>query len=148
MDTWLLLRDIELNGERNRGLYILKSRGMAHSSQIREFILTKNGIKLLDVYSGTGGVITGSSRLAQEAREREDMLARQEEIEAKAASLERKRKLLDERITALREEFQAEADLVRRLIGQQQQREQRLTDERSHMASNRKSNSRLINGRI
>src|SRR5256885_13810972 len=75
MDTWLLLRDIELNGERNRGLYILKSRGMAHSNQIREFLLTPNGIRLVDVYLGPEGVLTGSSRQAQEAREAAAALA-------------------------------------------------------------------------
>src|SRR5581483_6135469 len=65
IDTWLLLRDIELGGERNRGLYILKSRGMAHSNQIREFRLTDHGIDLIDVYLGPGGAPTGSIRLAQ-----------------------------------------------------------------------------------
>lgn len=69
IDTWLLLRDIELGGERNRGLYILKSRGMAHSNQIREFGLTDHGIDLIDAYLGPEGVLTGSMRLAQEARE-------------------------------------------------------------------------------
>src|SRR5262249_5464321 len=69
IDTWLLLRDIELGGERNRGLYVLKSRGMNHSNQIREFRLTARGIELLEVYSGPQGVLTGSMRAAQEARE-------------------------------------------------------------------------------
>jgi circadian clock protein KaiC len=78
MDSWLLLRDIEANGERNRGLYVLKSRGMAHSNQIREFLLTDHGIDLADVYLGTEGVLTGTARLAQEARD-------------KAAELERER---------------------------------------------------------
>src|SRR3954469_1420274 len=69
IDTWLLVRDIELGGERNRGLYILKSRGMAHSNQIREFLITSEGIQLKDVYIGPEGVLTGSMRAAQEARE-------------------------------------------------------------------------------
>ncbi|HZI89025.1 MAG TPA: circadian clock protein KaiC [Candidatus Polarisedimenticolia bacterium] len=67
IDTWVLLRDIELGGERNRGLYVLKSRGMSHSNQIREFLLTDTGVKLLEVYSGPEGVLTGSMRVAQEA---------------------------------------------------------------------------------
>ena len=70
IDTWLLLRDIELNGERNRGMYVLKSRGMANSNQIREFILTDHGVELRDVYIGAGGVLTGSARIAQEALEK------------------------------------------------------------------------------
>src|SRR5262249_25593419 len=69
-DTWLLVRDIELGGERNRGLYILKSRGMQHSNQIREFLITSEGIRLRDVYVGPEGVLTGSMRSAQEAREK------------------------------------------------------------------------------
>jgi circadian clock protein KaiC len=70
IDTWLLLRDIEIGGERNRVLYVLKSRGMAHSNQIREFRLTDNGIELLDVYVGQEGVLTGSARLSQETKDR------------------------------------------------------------------------------
>ncbi len=76
IDTWLLLRDIELNGERNRGLYILKSRGMAHSNQIQEFLLTNEGIDLVDIYTGTGEVLTGSARAAQEASEKANELTR------------------------------------------------------------------------
>ncbi|MDO8432044.1 MAG: circadian clock protein KaiC [Candidatus Binatus sp.] len=147
MDTWLLLSDIELNGERNRGLYVLKSRGMAHSNQIREFILSRNGIKLIDVYVGTGGVLTGSSRLAQEARDQEDVVARRQEVEMRSASLERKRKSLEAQIGVLRAEFQAEAAEIGRLVSQQEQRDQRLAEERSQMASSRKNNSRLGTGR-
>ena len=81
IDTWLLLRDIEIGGERNRGLYVLKSRGMDHSNQIREFILTDCGIELLDVYVGPEGVLTGSARLTQEATNEAQQLSRQQEIE-------------------------------------------------------------------
>jgi circadian clock protein KaiC len=89
IDTWLLLRDIELGGERNRGLYVLKSRGMKHSNQIREFVITPEGIELLDVYVGPEGVLTGSMRAAQEAREQATANALQEEIAAKQRELER-----------------------------------------------------------
>ena len=68
MDTWLLLRDFESNGERNRGLHIMKSRGMAHSNQVREFLLTDHGVELVDVYAGPVGVFMGSARLEQEQR--------------------------------------------------------------------------------
>ena len=70
MDTWMILRDIESSGERNRGIMILKSRGMAHSNQVREFLLTDNGIMLEDVYLGPAGVLTGAARTAQEAKEK------------------------------------------------------------------------------
>ena len=97
IDTWLLVRDIELGGERNRGLYVLKSRGMKHSNQIREFIITPEGIQLEDVYIGPEGVLTGSMRAAQEARERAEALALQGEIEAKQREVERLRATLEAR---------------------------------------------------
>jgi circadian clock protein KaiC len=95
MDSWLLVRDIELGGERNRGLYVLKSRGMKHSNQIREFVITPEGIELLDVYVGPEGVLTGSMRAAQEARERAAAQALQDEIAAKQRELERLRATLE-----------------------------------------------------
>lgn len=108
IDSWLLLRDIEINGERNRGMYILKSRGMQHSNQIREFLLTKKGIELRDIYVGTNGLLTGSSRLAQEAREKELKLIRKQEIENKKLELEHKRKAMEAKVAAMFAEFEAE----------------------------------------
>src|ERR1700739_2825796 len=99
-DTWILLRDLELNGERNRCIYVLKSRGMAHSNQLREFVLTNKGIKLLPVYVGPGGVLTGSSRVSQESRERAEATERQQEIERKKQETERKRLALQAQVTA------------------------------------------------
>jgi circadian clock protein KaiC len=111
VDTWLLMRDIELDGERNRALYVLKSRGMAHSNQLREFLLTPQGVDLLDVYVGPEGVLTGSSRLSQEAREKADALARRQDAERKDRDRMRKREALEARIVALRKEFEvAEAE--------------------------------------
>jgi len=85
IDTWLLLRDIEIGGERNRGLTILKSRGMAHSNQIREFLLTDHGVELYDVYVGPGGVLTGSARLAQAAQDQAAQTARKQDVERRPA---------------------------------------------------------------
>jgi circadian clock protein KaiC len=116
MDTWLLLRNLEQNGERNRGLYVIKSRGMAHSNQIREFVITDSGIELLDVYTGPGGVLTGASRIAQEARDRAEGLLRRQAIEARQRALERKRRSLEAQIALLTAEFEeAEDDAVREL---------------------------------
>jgi len=92
MDTWLLLRDIETNSERNRGLYVLKSRGMAHSNQIREFFLTDEGIELVDVYVGPGGVLTGTARQAMETQERATAAKRQQETEPMRSTLATKQK--------------------------------------------------------
>jgi circadian clock protein KaiC len=114
MDTWLLLRNLEVAGERNRGLYVLKSRGMAHSNQIREFLLTNRGIELLDVYVGPGGVLTGTARAAQEAGERAAEAARRAEIIEREVQIKRKRASVEAQIAALKAEIEAdEAALVR-----------------------------------
>jgi circadian clock protein KaiC len=105
MDTWILLRDIEIGGERNRGLYILKSRGMAHSNQIREFLITNKGIDLIDVYQGPEGVLTGTARATQEAREKAEEVIRQESTERKKRDIERKRKLIEAQILSLKHEL-------------------------------------------
>jgi circadian clock protein KaiC len=139
VDTWLLLRDIELGGERNRAMYILKSRGMAHSNQLREFLLTDRGIALIDVYLGPEGVLTGSMRRAQEAREQADVLLRRQEAEGRLRERERKREALDARITALRKEFEAEQEEADRLAGHAQARERMLSEGREAMARSRQT---------
>ena len=139
VDTWLLLRDIEIGGERNRAMYVLKSRGMAHSNQIREFLLTDHGIELNDVYLGAEGVLTGSARLSQEAREKADLLVRQQVIDGKQRELERKREALEARITALRKEFEAEAEEARRVIGEEKAREEVTRQDRERMGSSRRA---------
>jgi len=133
IDTWLLLRDIELNGERNRGLYILKSRGMAHSNQIQEFLLTNHGIDLIDIYTGTGEVLTGSARAAQEASEKAKELMAQREAERRLRDQERKRNALETKIAALRAVFAMETQEVQLMAGEEQKRQIILTEDRSRM---------------
>jgi len=142
VDTWIFLRDIELDGERNRALYVLKSRGMAHSNQIREFLLTPRGIDLQDVYLGPDRFLTGSARHAQETREKSAALVRRQEIEAKRRERDRKREALESRIVAWRKEFDAEEKEMDRIISQEQTREQRLQDAEKTMASGGKSDVR------
>jgi circadian clock protein KaiC len=139
IDTWLLLRDIEIGGERNRGLYVLKSRGMAHSNQIREFLLTDHGVELRDVYVGPGGVLTGSARLAQEAQEQAALVMRKQEIERRQLDLERKRKAMEAQISMMRAEFEAQETEILNVIAQEQARETRLAQERLDMAHSRKA---------
>jgi circadian clock protein KaiC len=139
IDTWVLLRDIEIGGERIRGLYILKSRGMAHSNQIREFLLTDHGVELHDVYVGASGVLTGSARLAQEAQEQAGKLTREQETERRQLELERKRKALEAQIAAMRVEFEAQETETLKIIAQEQTREAHLTQERVDMGQSRKA---------
>ncbi len=139
IDTWLLVRDIELGGERNRGMYVLKSRGMAHSNQIREYLLTDHGVELKDVYIGPEGVLTGSMRLAQEAREQAVTLSRQQEIERRQRNLELKRQALEAQIVAQRGQFEAEQDELKLLIAQEQAAADRAGQNREKMARSRKA---------
>jgi circadian clock protein KaiC len=145
-DTWLLLRDIEIGGERNRGMFVLKSRGMAHSNQIREFLLTDRGVDLMDVYVGPSGVLTGSARVAQEAQEEAEKLARQQEIERRKMSVERKRKVLETEIEAQRAEFAAEEEELKKIVEQERTREARVQDEREAMAVSRKADGNKKGG--
>ncbi len=108
MDTWLLLRDIELYGERNKAIYILKSRGMGHSNQIREFKFTNDGIKILDVYVGTEGVLTGTARIVQEQKDQVRKQEAEREVIALKADLVRREEVLDNQIKALRLDYEAE----------------------------------------
>lgn len=139
VDTWLFTRDIELSGERNRALYVLKSRGMAHSNQLREFLLTPRGVDLLDVYVGPEGVLTGSSRLSQEMREKAAALARQEETDRKERDRARKREALEARIEALRKEFEVEEEEAKTSEGQIRLREDTIAEDREAMARSRKA---------
>ncbi|MEQ1353867.1 MAG: circadian clock protein KaiC, partial [Candidatus Acidiferrum sp.] len=132
-DTWILMRDLEFNGERNRCLYVLKSRGMAHSNQIREFLLSRDGVRLLPVYAGAGTVFTGSARLAQEAREKAEESRIQQEIDDKRKLLSAKRNVLESQIAALRSELasgQAEFAGVKR---QQMERREQAALEQTKM---------------
>lgn len=139
IDTWLVVRDMESNGERNRGLYVIKSRGMAHSNQIREFVLTSGGLDLLEVYSGPAGLMTGASRLAMEARERAESLAAEQEIDALKIRMERKRKAMEAQWAAMQAEFENEQEEATRLIMHKQSARERLQQDRREMGRKRKA---------
>ena len=139
IDTWLLLRDIELNGERNRGLYVLKSRGMANSNQIREFQLTNHGIELRDVYIGASGVLTGSARIAQEALENSKVLKRKHEIESKKREIARKRRDLESKIASMRADFVSEESEALKILVLEQKMIKQLKQDKIEMAASRKA---------
>jgi circadian clock protein KaiC len=118
MDTWLLLRNLETNGERNRGLYILKSRGMSHSNQIREFVLTDRGARLLDVYAGPAGVLTGTARIVQEAQDKAAIVSACNEIARKQRALASMKDAMDAQIAALHARFAAESSELNTAISE------------------------------
>lgn len=144
IDSWLLLRDIELSGERNRGMYVLKSRGMAHSNQIREFILTDHGVELREVYIGASGVLTGSARMAQEANENAELLTRKHDIERKKRELERKRKAVEAQIATLHTDFESEEAEAIKMIETEQDMIKRLEQDKIEMGESRKADDENI----
>ena len=146
VDTWLLLRTVEVDGERNRQMSILKSRGMKHSNQVREFYLTDHGIELRDVYLGPEGVLTGSARLAQEARERAATLSQQHASDASKRERQRRREALEARIAELRKEFEAEEEDLEISDVQERERRQMLADDRARMSLSRQADTAPVDG--
>ena len=137
IDTWLLVRAIDSGGERNRGLSVLKSRGMAHSNQIREFLLTDHGVELRDVYVGAGGVLTGSGRLTQEAQDQALQTLRKQEIERQQLELKSKHRALEAQIAALRAEFEVRKTESLRITGQEEAQGAKLAQGRVDMGLSR-----------
>ena len=140
MDTWIDLKSIITNGERNRTIDIIKTRGQYHSNQLREFKLTNNGIKLIDVYLGPAGMLTGSARVSQISKEKAEKLVRKEEIERKQRELEQKRQTIEAQITELKTQFEAEKLELNRVIAQEKLKEKTIASERDIMAKIRHSN--------
>jgi len=143
MDSWLLLQDFEGNGERNRVLYVIKARGMAHSNQVREFLISSRGIDLVDAYMGPGGVLTGSARAAQTAREKAEALARQQEAASRKRELESQRAALELQISGLRSEHEAGAEEIRRIDEQIGMQTRLLTTERTELGRLRQADVSL-----
>ncbi|WP_230198985.1 circadian clock protein KaiC [Geotalea daltonii] len=141
MDAWLLLQNIESSGERNRGLYILKARGIAHSNQVREFLLTDQGVNLRDVYVGQGGVLTGAARIAQEAKDRASAIDRRQETERKQRELERRKKIVEAQIASLQEEFEIEQEELQRIVTHEKLNDEALMRESLELAKARQADS-------
>lgn len=115
VDTWILLRDIELNGERNRCIYVLKSRGMEHSNQLREFRMGSKGVELLEAYVGRAGVLTGTARLLQEMADRDEKEQQEQYTVHRARELKRREAMLESRLEALQARRDATRDALRQL---------------------------------
>ena len=137
MDTWIDLKAIETNGERNRTIDIIKTRGMFHSNQVREFLITNNGIKIINLYLGTSGMVTGSARIAQIAKENADKLKRQQEIERKQRILNQKREAINIKINELETNFEIEKKELDTIIDQEKLKEESYVKERDIMAKMR-----------
>ena len=141
VDTWLLLATLDSNGERNRGLWVLKSRGMGHSNQIREFLLTDHGVELVDVYAGPSGVLTGSARITQEAQERAAVVAQEQELSRKERTLERLRASFEAELAALRAKFDAEQAELAIGIEENRSRASTLREDRDDVAQSRSADT-------
>src|ERR1051325_1676088 len=146
MDAWLLLQDFEGNGERNRVLYVLKARGMAHSNQVREFLISNRGIDLVDAYIGPSGVLTGAARAGQTAREKAEALATQQEAARRQRELKRKRAAVELQIAGLRSEHEASAEELRRIDEQVGTRMRLLTTERTELGRLRQADVLAVAG--
>ncbi len=139
IDTWLLVRNFEYNGERNRGLTVLKSRGMPHSNQIREFVMTDNGIELIDPYIGPAGVFMGSAKIAQEMRDKVEILEARRNLDHKQIMLKEKQKELVAKVAALKAQYKAEENELEKNIEQAQQNIGIMAKDRKMLASVRKT---------
>ena len=137
MDAWISLTDVEASGERNRVMYVLKARGMSHSNQMREYLLTGDGIRLIEPYVGQEGVLTGAARQAQEARERDAARDRAEAAHRRTRDLGRRRASIERQIAELRAGLEAEENEFAMLASQEAGREDALSADRAAMAAKR-----------
>ncbi len=144
-DTWISLNWVHSAGERNRTIAVIKSRGMDHSNQVREFLLTKSGSKFVDIYLGAAGVLTGSMRVSQEAKDAAESQARSQEVSHLTAQLEAKRIFYAAQSTALAAELKAsEAELLKALSLSNLKQEQARLDRIDMAASRRKKGGKIL----
>jgi len=138
VDTWLLIKDIESNGERNRGLYVMKSRGMKHSNQVREFVISDKGLQLIDVYVGPDGILTGSAREAQIIQEETGAAIHSYALTRKDREIVRKRQVLESKIASLHSEFESVEDELNKVYEEEELRKQILSKNRETMQTIRR----------
>ena len=137
MDSWVRLANEEANGEMNRTLYVVKSRGMSHSNQVREYVMSGAGIGLIAPYVGPEGVLTGSARLSQAAREQAARNRRAQEAERRGRELARRRAAMERQIEEMRAALEAEEREGRLLLQEDNLREAGLDAERDVMSRHR-----------
>jgi circadian clock protein KaiC len=132
-DTWIHLNYLVQAGERNRGMSIIKSRGTAHSNQVRELILSDKGVTLADTYTAGGDVLMGTLRWEKESAERVAT-----EVAAEAGKLKRVRLDADEaelevRVRSLQVELQAKQAEKALLVRTTESRKRELAGGRTRM---------------
>ena len=137
IDTWILLRDIESGGERNRGIFVLKARGLSHSNQIREFLLSDKGVELREVYIGGAGLLTGSARVAQESADKSDLLRARQELEMRQSVITRERSAVKAQIAMLQSELVMKEQEAEQLISQAEMLSQKKEQHRAEIARSR-----------
>ncbi|MGN6618096.1 MAG: circadian clock protein KaiC [Ilyomonas sp.] len=140
VDAWLLVREMELNGERNKGMYIMKSRGMKHSNQIREFVITDNGLNLVDVFLGESGVLIGSAREAEQLKEQTGEFLRNHRLDMKDREILRKRKVLESEIAKLQTEFESTEEELNTIYKEEELKKQFTQKNRDEMTKLRSGN--------
>ena len=137
MDAWVKLLNVEANGERSRTLYVIKARGMSHSNQVREFVMSSDGIRLIDAYIGPAGVLTGTARLAQEAKEAAEALRAEQESGRRQREAARRRQSLERQIEELRAALETTQEDEAVLLREDEMRAALRADERREMAARR-----------
>lgn len=139
VDTWMMVTDIEFNGERNRGMYIMKARGMSHSNQIREFVITDNGLELVEVFLGPEGVLTGSAREERVLQEKTETALKSYSQDRKDREIGRKSTLLEAQIQSLRSEFESVKDELNKIYLEDEFRKEVMLKNREQMTLARRN---------
>ncbi|MBS1520158.1 MAG: circadian clock protein KaiC [Bacteroidetes bacterium] len=142
VDAWLMVKDIEANGERNRGMYVMKSRGMKHSNQVREFVISDDGLELIEVYVGPDGILTGSAREAQILQEETGVAIHNYALSRKDREIMRKRQVLEAKISSLNSEFESVEEELNKVYEEEELRKQILNKNRQTMQSIRRGNEK------
>lgn len=139
MDAWILLLNREVNGEFNRELYLLKARGLSHSNQVREFLMSKDGIKLVPPYLGESGALTGSARKTEEAKSRQTEIRRQAEALRAQQQIEQKRRRAKAQMEALQADLDADELALKAMVQDESEYLRQAADDKVEMEKSRKS---------
>jgi circadian clock protein KaiC len=139
MDAWILLLNREVNGEFNRELYLLKARGLSHSNQVREFVMSDDGIKLVPPYLGENGALTGSARKNEEAKSRQAEMRRNADMSRAQQQIQQKRRRAKAQMEALQAELDADEIELNAMMRNEDDYRRQTADDRIEMERSRKS---------